>query len=444
MKNANSSKLVKPPGWFWPNAHNLLLILLLTLPLSGLVAQLSTLEIGTGNDWVTFGLGNNQDDGHSFSVYLNGETTKGFGFSLILDGVTDQQFSHERYGALALSLSQRLSLRLAPAVTLSLEPAIGVAAAGNLGLEWIQNTLHGLLGRAPVNLPEADQQLRVHPSLSLKGDGALFLGRSSVHLLVSASYTHALEGSLNGAISLEMMDTLHLGGGVSRLYPASDYPSQQLRVQQYSGPYLFSIYDGSLIKTRWMTFPTTGFSYGTFGFDPLAFTREKRFTHADWAVAGGISYDPAGYQTRLASLRYRNAVLAIRYSNGPLAQGSGQRRNIGSWSLGYFTPIGPTTLLFRPTIELYGGFKRFNLVQGFNTPLIDKLRPVIGVEVGLGLGPEDGWIIENQAYHFRLAIGAQHTLFTSSLAAPYEKWEKIAQPWSFLFGLVLEIRHDFG
>ncbi|MDX9915379.1 MAG: hypothetical protein RBS49_05750, partial [Sphaerochaeta sp.] len=65
-----------------PTVRSLALVIILLA--STLLPLLATsLVIGTGNDWITMGFGNNEDDGHSFAV--SAHATVDNGLSLLFD-----------------------------------------------------------------------------------------------------------------------------------------------------------------------------------------------------------------------------------------------------------------------------------------------------------------------------------------------------------------------
>ena len=415
------------------------IMLSIALPLTA-----TNLVIGTGNDWVTMGFGNNEDDGHSFSVYGAARFDNGLMLSIDLDGYTDQQTIHKRYSTLSLALSYPFSFQPWPHVALSLSPTVGVHLAGNLGLEGLQNLLHRILGRDAVVLPEAYEELKVMALMGADAHAVVSLGFHRLGVGVTASSIPLWKSRIDLSLFWQLKELFTFGVGYRAPFVHDDHPVHGLDQGQDNGFYLFSIYQTPLLHTAWAIWPGTGFSWGSFGIDVLSFGQPKRFAHADLSTVSGIYYDPEGYQSRVSALLYRGFLLQVHYSNGPTAQGSIYRRNIGMWSLGWqWEPFDDQALL-RPSLSLLAGLKRYNLTMNLSQVLIDEVRPAIGIEAGLGLGRKNGWIVGNSAYHFRLGVALHYTFAVSSLTAPDPQWDRIARPWTLIFGLALQIDHDLG
>lgn len=133
----------------------------------------------------------------------------------------------------------------------------------------------------------------------------------------------------------------------------------------------------------------------------------------------------------------------MHYSNGPTEKGATYRRNIGAWSIGWqWEPVRSSALL-RPSLSLFAGLKRYNLIKDYTTPVIEAVLPAIGIEAGVGLGKKDAWIVGNSACHLRLGFALHYTFGSESLVASYPQWDRIARPITLLLGLVLQIDHDF-
>ncbi|MDY0304083.1 MAG: hypothetical protein RBQ65_05450 [Sphaerochaeta sp.] len=402
----------------------------------------ASLILGTGNDWITMGFGNNEDDGHSFSVYGATRFDNGLLLSIDIDGYTDQQTIHKRYSTLNLALSYPFSFQPWPNVELSLSPTVGVHLAGNLGLEAVQNLLHRILGRDEVALPEAYQELKVMALMAASASASVSLGSHRLGVSALASSVPLWESRFDFSLYYQIGKLITIGVGYHLPIAHDDHPVRSIDLAQSHGFYLSSLYQTPLIQTTWIIWPGTGFSWGGFGIDVLSFGQPKRFVHADLSTVSGIYYDTEGFQTRISALLFRGFLLQVHYSNGPTAKGSIYRRNIGMWSLGWqWEPFDEHALL-RPSLSLLAGVKRYNLNMNLSQVIIDEIRPAIGIEAGLGLGRKNGWVVGSSAYHFRLGVALHYTFAVSSLTAPDPRWDRIAQPWTLIFGLALQIDHD--
>lgn len=417
----------------------IMLFVAILLPLGA-----TSLVIGTGNDWITMGFGNNTDDGHSFSVSAHAAFDTGLSLLFDLDGYTDQRETAMRYSTLSLSLSYPFSFHPHPNLALTLSPLGGVHLSGDLGLQALQNLLHRILGRDEVFLTEAYDGVRAMVTLGANAQVSLTMGSHRLGARVAATTVPEWESRLDLSLLYQVEEMLTVGVGYLARFDHDHHPVRTLSVAQSQGLYLFSSYHSPLLNTAWAIWPETGFSWGSFGIDVLAFTQPKRFATSDLSTVSGIYYDRNGYQMRVSGLLYRGFLLQVHYSNGPTEKGAALRRNIGAWSVGWqWEPFSASAFL-RPSISLFAGLKRYNLIKDYTTPVIEAILPAIGIEAGVGLGKKDAWIVGDSAYHFRLAVALHYTFESGSLVACDPQWERIARPLTLLFGLVLQIDHDLS
>jgi len=419
-----------------------LVIVLSTVTLLRLSA--ASLVVSTGNDWITMGFGNNEDDGHSFSVSAHASLNNGLSLLLDLDGYTDQQTAGQRYSTLSLSLSYPFTYHPGSNWELSLSPMVGVHLAGNLGLETLQNLLHRILDRDEVHLAEAYDGLQAMVLLGGDAQASIRLGAHRLGASLVATTVPEWESRANVSLFYQLGELFRAGVGYQERWAHEHHPVRTLDLAQSRGFYLFSTYHTPLLSTAWAIWPESGFSWGSFGFDALAFSQPKRFEKTDLSTVNGIYYDTAGYQTRVSALLYRAFLIQVHYSNGPTAPGEDFRRNIGLWSVGWQWEPASSSALLRPSLSLLAGLKRYNLIEGYTQTRIDTVLPAVGIEAGLGLGRKNGWIVGDSAYHFRLGVALHYTFAAGTLTASYPHWDRIARPATLLFGLALQIDHDFG
>ena len=251
----------------------------------------TSLVIGTGNDWITMGLGNNTDDGRSFSVSAHAAFDNGLSLLLDLDGYTDQRETALRYSTLALSLSYPFAYRPHPNLELSLSPLAGVHLAGDLGLQALQNLLHRILGRDEVFLTEAYDGVQAMVTLAANAQLSLTLGAHHLGARVAATTVPEWESRLDLSLFWQGWDLIRAGVGYQARFDHDQHPARTLDLAQSQGLYLFSSYHTPLLHTAWAIWPETGFSWGSFSFDVLAFTQPKRFAKADLSTINGIYYD---------------------------------------------------------------------------------------------------------------------------------------------------------
>ncbi len=299
----------------------IMLFVAILLPLGA-----TSLVIGTGNDWITMGFGNNTDDGHSFSVSAHAAFDTGLSLLFDLDGYTDQRETAMRYSTLSLSLSYPFSFHPHPNLALTLSPLGGVHLSGDLGLQALQNLLHRILGRDEVFLTEAYDGVRAMVTLGANAQVSLTMGSHRLGARVAATTVPEWESRLDLSLLYQVEEMLTVGVGYLARFDHDHHPVRTLSVAH--------------------------------------FTQPKRFATSDLSTVSGIYYDRNGYQMRVSGLLYRGFLLQVHYSNGPTEKGAALRRNIGAWSVGWqWEPFSASAFL-RPSISLFAGLKRYNLIHG--------------------------------------------------------------------------------
>ncbi len=429
--------------WYGGAVCLIFILLFATLPLW---AGVSAIAIGTGNDWITMGLGNNQDDGHSFSFITDLTFDSAARLCLFVEGVTDQQSApKERFDSTTLVASYPIRLTAPKRTTFSLTPQLGVTMVGDLGLEWVQNLFHTALGRVLVSLPSAFATTAVYPYF-----GATLSARhpwTLVDLGMTLSGTHipTWESEATVTAELTLSSFFTIAGGYSYQWNHSASTAQARKAAQYRGPLFSFSYDAHLVRTSWTALLSSDFAYGYFTFNPLALREPQRFVSGDLTFSAGITYDLYGLQTRIAAIRYKTISCTVHYSNGQMGSDNLYRRNIGSWSIGKIFRLGSAEAWAHPSVQIYGGIKRLNLVKHYTETQLETARPLYGVQIGLAIGKDPGWIIANTAYQFRLILDLSHTLFSESARTGVPAWDSTqAKPLSLLLGFVLEVSHDLS
>lgn len=428
-------------------AEALLLALLITLSTPAFALSVTSLSVGSGNDWYTMGLGYNQDDGHSFGGY----TAVTFSNNLVLNAeakaFTDRIESNLRHDEIQISASYPFLFPVSKRIGISVVGSAGMLLAGNLGMQNIQNSFHSLISRDHVNLVYYDDQFRLHPLLSLRIQGGWLYGHALLGLELGYSYVHAWEQSLqaNMFLSYASLLTVRLG------YLAKDIEgidtSQVIQKERYEGLRLSFSYDGGLLETSFYSFLQSGFSYGSFGINPLALSYSKTYQQTDFTFTSGVLYNMEGHQNRLIAFSFGSVSFETRHTNGPMLnhwEDQNDRMNLGSWLLGYRFLYERETSMFDPYVKTLAGLWRFNLQQNFTTTLVEEVRPSIGIETGVRIGTQRWWVMGNTSYHPRLAVSLHYVFGTDSLrenpAIAY--FEPHTGPWILMAGIVLDIDHD--
>lgn len=418
-------------------------VLITLLVLSSLWARgLTSLALSTGNDAISLGLGNNQDDGKSFSVRTQTWWDESIGIGAEVTSHTDQKVSKHRYDTLDLFAIYRLSIPFESGWSVTLAPSLGTTLIGSFGLEDAQTLLHSFKKKKPVILPVSTSELAIHPGFGLTASLHRRLGLSDYALSVVTDHRLGWESEIDLALYYEGGKTVSLSGGFHYTKGWSGFPTQYMQEERYNGFYLSSTYDGSLLFTAYRYYLHSGFSYGYIGFDPLAFSRPKTFRSSDLTTIHGLFYESDFNPLRLTAIGKGPLFFEIFYSSGPIADD--YRHNIARYSLNYQQAIAANSRYLRPIIELGAGFKRYNVVKAFDTTVVEEIRPAVTIGIGVDLGPKDMWLIANTAYGVRLGLYLTHILGVDTLPATIEAYSRHTKATVLLFGISLVIDHDLS
>ncbi|HPB42287.1 MAG TPA: hypothetical protein PLR03_05630, partial [Sphaerochaeta sp.] len=139
-------------------------IILLFLCFSGLGATtFEEVSFGTGNDWITLGLGDNWDDGLSYGLHATVRMKNRLRLTLALEGYTDKLIHQQRYDLAKLAIAYPFLFDFRHSYA-RLSPAGGVLIAGNLGFQNAQNFFHRILQKDELTLayPQAETSVHLH------------------------------------------------------------------------------------------------------------------------------------------------------------------------------------------------------------------------------------------------------------------------------------------
>ncbi len=426
----------------------LLCILCFLMPAFGL--SVTSISVGTGNDWYTMGLGYNQDDGLSFGAYGSAIFDNGLRLASEIKGYTDRISSKHRHDELHIRASYPFFFSVSPHIGISTVGSAGVVLAGDIGLQTIQNSFHSLIGRDYISLEYSRDGFSVHPLLELAAQAGWLENNTLVGLELGVSYARRWEQSLyaNALLSYGSALTLRLGY-LAKQGEDSDL-SQASQVQRYRGLRLAFTYDGQLFEMKYFSFLQSGFSYGSYGVNPLALHYPKTYQHTDFTFSSGILYNLEGHQNRLTAFGFGPFTFETRHTNGPMLnrwEDQNDRMNLGSWLFGYRVFLNGETAPFRLYVKALAGLRRFNLQQNYTTTIVEELRPSIGIETGIRLGGECWWIIGNTSYHPRLALSLHYVFGTDSIRdslITIEEFKPHTGPFILTAGLILDIDHDLS
>jgi hypothetical protein len=433
--------------WCTRSRNNFLTILLLVLCVCALsmsalsASAFEQLRLATGNDAISLGLGNNQDDGRSFSALLSTRLAMGLDIAFEITSFTDQRNSAMRHDTMDLSVTYPFSFLLGGPWSLAGRGGPSLTVAGPFGLEWAQNFLHSFKNKQPVLLPTDSRNPTAH--IGFDADIALQYTQRTHQGSLSAAVTHrhAWETIGQAAVQYRWADTLSLALGYQHTKGWSGFPSQYMQEERYNGFFIQTHYDGPLLQTNYLFFPHSGFGYGYIGFDLLSFAAEPTYQKSDLTTSHGLYYEMDGTPLRLTSVGKNGFSIDVLYISGPVKPI--YRYNISVWQLAYQWKFCNWTTLFCPAIKASAGLKRINLVQNFDEPIFEVTKPLLGLEASIKIGSAPMMVVANTAYWMRIAASL-HYLIDAPKDATVSPIAVHTKPWTFILGLILQIDHDLS
>lgn len=415
------------------------IIILLVLGLALLGAKtLEEASIGTGNDWITLGFGDNWDDGLSYGLHAQIRTNGRLLFSLALEGYTDKLIHQQRYDLAKLAITYPFLFDLRHSYV-RLSPAGGILIAGNLGFQNAQNFFHRILQKDALTLAYPPEDTRVHLHLGGEAAYGVRIGPTLLEGVVGVGYDPGWEFAWEAGLYLRMKKgASFLSVSWQDFYPSKRFVSQNLQSNRYEGLRLAFLHDGGLLQSFFSTYPASGYSYGGWMVNLLAFAKKPTFQQAHIAYGIGIFLDPTGLRNRSNELIYRNASLEIRYKNGPIENSWFQ---VASYLLGWRFDLYEGVWA-APYLKALAGLERFSLKHENRTTRDEQLHPTIALEAGSYFGRPNQWIIGNLNYRLRVAGSIHYVLGDTNRPALPAAYQQQTPSWIFQIGIGLEIRHD--
>ena len=418
-------------------ASVIMVILFLSVALLG-AKTLEEISFGTGNDWITLGLGDNWDDGLSYGLHAAVRTTDQLLVTLALEGYTDKLTHQERYDLARLNLTYSFLFDVDHSY-IRLSPIGGVLIVGNLGFQSAQNFFHRILKKDELTLayPQADTSVHLH----LGGEAVygVRLGPTSLEGTAAVGYSTDWEFDWEAGLRGRMKR----GGSYFTVawkdaYPSGRFASQGLQTDRYEGFKLTLFHDGALLQSFFSTYPATGYSYGGWMVNALAFTRKPTFKEAHIAYGMGIFLDPTGLRNRSNEVIYKNASLEVRYKNGPIEDSWFQ---VASYLLGWRFDLHEGAWAL-PYLKVLAGLELFSLKHETRTTRDEQLHPTLVFEAGSYFGRPSQWVIGNLNYRLRLAGSIHYVIGDAKRPALPLEYQRQAPSWIFQIGIGLEIQHD--
>ena len=411
----------------------------LLLSLTFLHAQLfEEVSIGFGNDWVTLGLGDNWDDALSYGFHAKVKTSSHLLFTLGLEGYTDKFNTQERYDVTKLNLTYPFLFDFDHSY-LRLMPVGGILISGNLGFQSAQNLLHRITGKDEVFLAYPPQSTQAHLSVGGEVAYGVVLTPFALEGVVSLEYDTGWEFDWEAGIRLRMRNnTSYLTLSWREVSSSKRFLSQDLQSRRYEGLQLTLFHDGAIIQSFFSTFLLTGYAYGGWMVNALAFNQEPTFTEADIAFGMGIFLDPSGLRNRSFEIIYKQLSLELRYKNGPIENSWFQ---IASYLGGYRFDLYEGVWAI-PYVKVLAGVERFTLKHETGTVLDGKIHPSIALEAGSYFGKPKQWVLGNLNYRPRIASSIHYIMGNEKKPALPSEYQKQVPSWIFQLGIALEIQHD--
>ena len=266
--------------------------------------------LSTGNDKFNYGITRNDDDQLSYSFdfkveaplwYVqfdaNGFTDRGYreGWDMRHQDDYCEIGSHVVRGRYD-SLETVVGLKLRPVENdfyLHIYPEIGFALVGDYGWEWGQNAVHRLLGIHEVDLPYEKDGVK---TVRLMLDGRVNFGykllkfkRTSLIAEVEASTRNYIgfgsENQILGRISIstETHDLIgfHFGYMFADALEDDTWYTQDLYYRYLRGWRVGFTIDTGILFLKYTGTPESGFGYGYFGLDVMAFFEPKTWEETD-------------------------------------------------------------------------------------------------------------------------------------------------------------------
>ena len=415
------------------------IIILLFLGFSGLGATtFEEVSFGTGNDWITLGLGDNWDDGLSYGLHATVRMKNRLRLTLALEGYTDKLIHQQRYDLAKLAIAYPFLFDFRHSYA-RLSPAGGVLIAGNLGFQNAQNFFHRILQKDELILAYPQAETSVHLHLGGEAAYGVRIGPTLLEGIIGLEYGPGWEFDWEAGLSLRMKKGgSFLTAAWRAVYPSDRYVSQSLQTGRYEGLVLSLFHDGGIIQSFFSTYPASGYSYGGWMVNALAFTKKPTFNEAHIAYGIGIFLDPTGLRNRSNEIIYKNASLEVRYKNGPIEDSWFQ---VASYLLGWRFDLYEGAWA-APYLKVLAGLERFSLKHETRTTRDEQLHPTIAFEAGSYIGRPNQWIIGNLNYRLRVAGSIHYVPGVTNRPALPLAYRKQTPRWIFQIGLGLEIRHD--
>lgn len=419
-------------------AERKIITLILVLAISIMNLRAYELDLLMGNDNVTYGLANNNDDGLSFGSKLS--LSLGFhDLGLELKGITNRGYTIDdvlyqgRYDELIFSYDYDFIIDFGRN-SLILSPKARVSLIGDLGFDWIQNTYHELIGKKEVDLPYDYASFHLVPGIGFLMEFDYHIGNNYLFLLNDLEYNPCFSISNSTFIGFNLDNFIRLSLGYSYIRSLEgEINTHYIQGIRDSGLLLKANLDGGLFAMEYTTNLISDISYGLIGVNPLVFFGEDSYEDNNLFINVGAEFGYPGYMHRL-SLGYKNFLFGIKYLGGELEVGTGKRVTNAVFYFSY--DFIWEKRIVSPFIRPYLGINKYsyyrqNQTSNLAEPLIYGLTPTVGLELGLRFLDRSQFIVDSDCYRFNLGLSLSYNFLASNLSHPsYPEFDQKLSPVS--------------
>lgn len=299
--------------------RSILLLLLVLLPVfADNPWAVNSIKLGLGNDKWAYGLSRNDDDQLSYSEHLAIESDRWF-IRADLDGITNRgwrtgwdimdptvqdldyqnHFYHGRIDYALLNAGFKWNAFSLRFFNIYIEPSFGVAAAGYMHFDYLQNLIHKISKIHPVDLPyDWGTALKFYPyqSLLVSNNFHIYNFEKSflslgIDAYAEASYGFSSSEHILGRLSLQNEYSTYLSASIGYMASQSwtDSSTMELYNRYINGPFAEVIINAGFVSVDYYTFLRNHFGYGRFTVDVMKIFEPSTWVQSDVFYSLGIS-----------------------------------------------------------------------------------------------------------------------------------------------------------
>lgn len=386
------------------------------------------------NDSVTLGLFDNPDDLRSYGMQFSFRHKSGWAVDSSLFGLTFREregVSGGRYDEFLIQGRRTFDFHFGnmeeSKMMLSLSPFVGIMLAGNLGLEKIQNFVHGVLDINELDLPYESGDVRFPPhigadlSFVYREPAPWFpvsdlVFRAEVGFLHSFSYVSTVTPKISIGHNTERVSDLMIGLGYSWAHSYDDWLSHEIVTTSETGAIAFLSGHFGVLSFTYQWFLEELQGYGGLGFD-IGFGDTLSWERSDVVLTMGM-VGPGNMTS--TSLRYMvfdefGVFASNMFKMVPLSEDERTREIVSVWLVGgdYEFPRLDVGWM-RPYATMAGGITRVLVMEDAVDSVVDsngrvrafsEVRFSADALVGVRFFPEGMLQYDGVSYGFEVGLG---------------------------------------